>query len=200
MRIKKLLLAGALVLTAFGCASAYTAYASTLNNDAKQENVPEEPTTEGKEVKKVDDKKAKNQPDNKKDKKDELVDEDNEENSGDNDTSNVNTPDNSEKDEEDTNELDDEEMDKCDHVWGDRSYAYDPEKGYVITESCEKCSLVRDTPITMEEYDKHCEEEHQDQLEEESNDDESTKDIEETIVDDSSTGNDTAEETLTTEE
>ena len=33
MRIKKLLIAGALMLTAVGCVSAYTIYADTLNNN-----------------------------------------------------------------------------------------------------------------------------------------------------------------------
>lgn len=38
MRIKKLLIAGALVLTAVGCVSAYTIYANTLNTTNKSVN------------------------------------------------------------------------------------------------------------------------------------------------------------------
>lgn len=54
---------------------------------------------------------------------------------------------------EDEEEIDDEKMDQCDHNWTDGSYAYDTEKGYVYTESCSKCHLVKDTPVSYEEYE-----------------------------------------------
>ena len=54
---------------------------------------------------------------------------------------------------EDNEEIDDEKMDQCDHNWTDGSYAYDTEKGYVFTESCSKCHLVKDTPVSYEEYE-----------------------------------------------
>ena len=54
---------------------------------------------------------------------------------------------------EDDEEIDDEKMDQCDHNWTDGSYAYDTEKGYVYTESCSKCHLVKDTPVSYEEYE-----------------------------------------------
>lgn len=56
-------------------------------------------------------------------------------------------------DSEDEEEIDDEKMDQCDHNWIDGSYAYDTEKGYVYTESCSKCHLVKDTPVSYEEYE-----------------------------------------------
>lgn len=56
-------------------------------------------------------------------------------------------------DSEDEEEIDDEKMDQCDHNWTDGSYAYDTEKGYVYTESCSKCHLVKDTPVSYEEYE-----------------------------------------------
>lgn len=60
----------------------------------------------------------------------------------------------SEDDEDETDEEDDwEKMDTCDHDWTDGSYAYDTEKGYVFTESCSKCHLVKDTPVSYEEYE-----------------------------------------------
>ena len=37
MRIKKLLIAGALMLTVAGCVSAYTIYADTLNNNTDKQ-------------------------------------------------------------------------------------------------------------------------------------------------------------------
>ena len=57
--------------------------------------------------------------------------------------------------EEDNEEIDDEQMDKCDHEWSEPSYAIDPETetGYVITQDCKKCHLVKDTPISFEEYE-----------------------------------------------
>ncbi len=51
-------------------------------------------------------------------------------------------------------EIDDEKTDRCDHEWTEPSYAFDPEKGYVITQDCKKCHLVKDTAITEEEYEK----------------------------------------------
>lgn len=54
---------------------------------------------------------------------------------------------------EDDEEIDDEEIDRCNHEWTEPSYAYDPEKGYVITQDCKKCHLVKDTPISFEEYE-----------------------------------------------
>lgn len=54
---------------------------------------------------------------------------------------------------EDNEEIDDEETDRCDHEWTEPSYAFDPEKGYVITQDCKKCHLVKDTAITEEEYE-----------------------------------------------
>lgn len=61
-------------------------------------------------------------------------------------------PDN-EEDEED--EIDDEKIDHCDHEWSEPSYAIDPESetGYIITQDCKKCHLVKDTAITEEEYE-----------------------------------------------
>lgn len=50
-------------------------------------------------------------------------------------------------------EIDDEEMDRCDHVWSEKSVAYDSEEGYVWVQNCEKCSLVKQTPATEEDYD-----------------------------------------------
>lgn len=50
-------------------------------------------------------------------------------------------------------EIDDEEIDRCDHEWTEPSYAIDPEKGYVITQDCKKCHLVKDTSISEEEYE-----------------------------------------------
>ena len=54
---------------------------------------------------------------------------------------------------EDDEEIDDEQMDQCDHEWSEPSYAFDPEKGYVITQDCKKCHLVKDTSISEEEYE-----------------------------------------------
>ena len=61
-------------------------------------------------------------------------------------------PDN-EEDEED--EIDDEKIDHCNHEWSEPSYAIDPESetGYIITQDCKKCHLVKDTPISFEEYE-----------------------------------------------
>lgn len=56
-------------------------------------------------------------------------------------------------DSEDDEEIDDEETDRCDHEWTEPSYAIDPEKGYVITQDCKKCHLVKDTSISEEEYE-----------------------------------------------
>lgn len=50
MRIKKLLIAGALMLTAVGCVSAYTIYADTLNNNTDKQVSA---TTEGKSTQKL---------------------------------------------------------------------------------------------------------------------------------------------------
>lgn len=58
-----------------------------------------------------------------------------------------------ESDLEDNEEINDEETDRCDHEWTEPSYAIDPEKGYVITQDCKKCHLVKDTPISFEEYE-----------------------------------------------
>lgn len=55
-------------------------------------------------------------------------------------------------DSEDDEEIDDEEIDRCNHEWTEPSYAIDPEKGYVITQDCKKCHLVKDTSIS-EEYE-----------------------------------------------
>lgn len=54
---------------------------------------------------------------------------------------------------EDNKEIDDEEIDRCNHEWSEPSYAIDPEKGYVITQYCKKCNLVKDTSISEEEYE-----------------------------------------------
>lgn len=56
-------------------------------------------------------------------------------------------------DSEDDEEIDDEEIDRCNHEWTEPSYAIDPEKGYMITQYCKKCNLVKDTPISFEEYE-----------------------------------------------
>ena len=56
-------------------------------------------------------------------------------------------------DSEDDEEIDDEEIDRCNHEWTEPSYAIDPEKGYVITQDCKKCHLVKDTSISEEEYE-----------------------------------------------
>ena len=61
--------------------------------------------------------------------------------------------DESDSESEDDEEIDDEKTDRCDHEWADGSYAYDTEKGYVFTESCSKCHLVKDTPVSYEEYE-----------------------------------------------
>lgn len=63
--------------------------------------------------------------------------------------------DSEQEDEEDLDneEIDDEEMDRCDHVWSEKSVAYDSEEGYVWVQNCEKCSLVKQTPATEEDYD-----------------------------------------------
>lgn len=61
-------------------------------------------------------------------------------------------PDN-EEDSEDDEEIDDEEIDRCNHEWTEPSYAIDPEKGYVITQDCKKCHLVKDTSISEKEYE-----------------------------------------------
>lgn len=60
-----------------------------------------------------------------------------------------------ETDSEDEEEIDDEKMDTCDHEWSEPSYAMDTETetGYVITQDCKKCHLVKDTPISFEEYE-----------------------------------------------
>lgn len=50
MRIKKLLIAGALMLTAVGCVSAYTIYADILNNNTDKQVSA---TTEGKSTQKL---------------------------------------------------------------------------------------------------------------------------------------------------
>lgn len=54
---------------------------------------------------------------------------------------------------EDNKEIDDGEIDRCNHEWTEPSYAIDPEKGYVITQDCKKCHLVKDTSISEEEYE-----------------------------------------------
>lgn len=56
-------------------------------------------------------------------------------------------------DSEDDEEIDDEEIDRCNHEWIEPSYAIDPEKGYVITQDCKKCHLVKDISISEEEYE-----------------------------------------------
>lgn len=56
-------------------------------------------------------------------------------------------------DSEDDEEIDDEEIDRCNHEWTEPSYAIDSEKGYVITQDCKKCHLVKDTSISEEEYE-----------------------------------------------
>ena len=53
----------------------------------------------------------------------------------------------------DNEEIDDEEIDHCNHEWSEKSVAYDPEEGYVWVQDCEKCSLVKQTPATEEDYD-----------------------------------------------
>lgn len=58
-----------------------------------------------------------------------------------------------ESDLEDNEEIDDEETDRCNHEWTEPSYAIDQEKGYVITQDCKKCHLVKDTSISEEEYE-----------------------------------------------
>lgn len=52
-------------------------------------------------------------------------------------------------------EIDDEKIDHCNHEWSEPSYAIDPESetGYIITQDCKKCHLVKDTAITEEEYE-----------------------------------------------
>ena len=64
-----------------------------------------------------------------------------------------NEPESDSEDDEDDEEIDDEEIDRCNHEWTEPSYAIDPEKGYVITQYCKKCNLVKDTPISFEEYE-----------------------------------------------
>lgn len=54
---------------------------------------------------------------------------------------------------EDNKEIADEEIDRCNHEWTEPSYAIDQEKGYVITQDCKKCHLVKDTSISEEEYE-----------------------------------------------
>ena len=64
-----------------------------------------------------------------------------------------NEPESDSEDDEDDEEIDDEEIDRCNHEWTEPSYAIDPEKGHVITQYCKKCNLVKDTPISFEEYE-----------------------------------------------
>lgn len=66
---------------------------------------------------------------------------------------------------EDNEEIDDEETDTCNHDWVDGSYAYDPEKGYIYTQSCSKCHLVQDTSISEEEYEANTQEQEDDDVE-----------------------------------
>lgn len=61
-------------------------------------------------------------------------------------------------------EIDDEEIDHCDHVWSEKSVAYDPEEGYVWVQECTKCNLVKQTQATEEDYDAAQQEESEDEV------------------------------------
>lgn len=58
-----------------------------------------------------------------------------------------------EEETDDPDEIDAEEQEKCDHNWTEASYADDPERGYVLEETCSKCNLIRFTSVSEEEYE-----------------------------------------------
>lgn len=114
MRIKKLLIAGALMLTAVGCVSAYTIYADTLNNNTDKQvsaTTEEEKNTENSTADDTDD-------------------------------ADYTEP-----------EYPDDADETCDHVWAEKTIAYDEENGYHWTTYCEKCGTVKTEPATEEEYE-----------------------------------------------
>ena len=122
MRIKKLLIAGALMLTAVGCVSAYTIYADTLNNNTDKQVSA---TTEGKSTTET----TKNTTEQKNNKK------------------------NAVKADYTEPEYPDDADETCDHVWSEKTIAYDEENGYHWTTYCEKCGTVKTEPATEEEYE-----------------------------------------------
>lgn len=115
MRIKKLLIAGALMLTAVGCVSAYTIYADTLNNNTDKQvsaTTEEEKNTENSTADDTDD-------------------------------ADYTEP-----------EYPDDADETCDHVWAEKTIAYDEENGYHWTTYCEKCGTVKTEPATEEDYER----------------------------------------------
>lgn len=153
MRIKKLLIAGALVLTAVGCVSAYTIYANTLNTTNKSVNntTEDKSTTTEKQQTTVE--------------KNKDVQDDNENVAKDIDNTSVKPTTETKKTttstEEDANDQEDSEpeysddADKtCSHVWAEKTIAYDEENGYHWTTYCEKCGTVKTEPATEEDYER----------------------------------------------
>lgn len=159
MRIKKLLIAGALVLTAVGCVSAYTIYANTLNKTANKEastTQEQKTTTETKAnaVKSTESTKDEELDDSKEvtdDSENEDVDTDNSEDSNDS----TEDADESEDVTEPYEVVQDGNEDDitCDHEWGAEEGGYDSEKGYFYWRECKKCGQQKiDRYVSEEEY------------------------------------------------
>ena len=148
MRIKKLLIAGALMLTAIGCVSAY--YADTLNNNTDKQVSA---TTEGKSTTET----TKNTTEKKNNKKN-AVKEDPKDTTNDVSatTEEEKNTENSTADDTDDADYTEPEYpdDTCDHVWAEKTIAYDSENGYHWTTYCEKCGTVKTEPATEEDYER----------------------------------------------
>lgn len=161
MRIKKLLIAGALILTAFGCISAYTIYADTLSKNTNKEVSTTEEQKSTTEAKTKTEKSTKSSEDEESTDSKEETDDSEEENidvdDNDVDESNNSTEDVDEsEDVPDTYEViqDGDENDAvCDHKWGAEQGGYDSEKGYFYWRECEECGQQKiDRYVSEEEY------------------------------------------------
>lgn len=153
MRIKKLLIAGALMLTAVGCVSAYTIYADTLNNNTDKQVSA---TTEGKSTTETT-KNATEQKNNKKN----AVKEDSKDTTNDVSATTEEEKNTENSTADDTDDADytepeypDDADETCDHVWAEKTIAYDEENGYHWTTYCEKCGTVKTEPATEEDYER----------------------------------------------
>lgn len=152
--MKKGVIAAITVVICAVLAATYTFAAPTKGKEKKaEETTVESTTTEKKEATTQEKKTATETTEAEKEAK-EKVDvrtDDAEENTD--QEEDVAPEDNEEYDEED--EIDDEKIDHCNHEWSEPSYAIDPESetGYIITQYCKKCNLVKDTPISFEEYE-----------------------------------------------
>lgn len=132
-------------------AATYTFAAPTKGKEKKGEETTVESTTTEKKEATTQEKKTATETEKEAKEKVDVRTGDTEENTD--QEEDVAPEDNEEYDEED--EIDDEKIDHCDHEWSEPSYAIDPESetGYIITQDCKKCHLVKDTAITEEEYE-----------------------------------------------